>query len=110
MRYLYDYDDPYKVLSHAIIGFSRPADVLRVLTDDAYLLSLITKEVREMDMKGNFVDCIIEDILDKKKRMEYMRSLDKLAEYYYSQLDKERLRKEIRQALADAGIVLVDCR
>lgn len=107
-EYLFEYDNPYKILAHAIVGFYRPADVIRMLTDNAFLLNCIIKEVRGQDMCGMFVDCIIEDILEKKRRMEYMGHLDKLATYYYSQLDKERLRKEIRLALEEIGIEMGD--
>ena len=107
-EYLYDYDNPYKILAHYIVGYYRPADGLRILTDNAYLRSLVQKEVRELDIKGAYVDCIIEDILHNKKRMEYMGTLDKLSRYYYDNLNKERLRKEIRLALDEAGIILSD--
>ena len=50
--------------------------------------------------------CIIENILDDKDRMEYMRKLDELAVYYYSKLDKGRLRDEILAVLNKAGIEL----
>ena len=36
--------------------------------------------------------------------MEYMRELDRLSSYYYSKLDKNRLRKEIKETLLEAGI------
>lgn len=103
-NYLYQYDDPYCLLAHAVIGFYRPADVMRMLTDNEYLLNCITKEVRQQDIGGSFLDCIIEDILAKKKRMEYMHELDKLAKYFYTKLDKERLRSEIVGALSEIGI------
>lgn len=106
--YLYEYDNPYKLLAHSIVGYYRPADVIRMLTDNAFLLNCIIKEVRAQDMGGHFIDCIIEDILEKKKRMEYMNHLDVLAAYYYSQLDKERLRKEIKLALEEIGIEIGD--
>ena len=103
-EYYWEIDDPYKVLAHAIVGFYRPADVIRMLTDNAYLLNCITKEVRGLDIGGIFLDCIIEDILAHKKRMEYMHELDELASYYFSQLDKERLRGEIIGVLSEIGI------
>lgn len=103
-KYLYDFDDPYKLLAHHIVGVYRPADVLRCLADNSYLKTLITKEVREQDFKGHFVDCIIENILEDKDRMEYMHKLDELAIYYYSRLDKGRLRDEILNILNKAGI------
>lgn len=103
-RYLYDYDNPYTLLAHHIVGVYRPADVLRCLTDNSYLKTLVIKEVRQQDFCGHFLDCIIESILEEKERMEYMGKLDELALYYYSKLDKGRLRAEILVALSDAGI------
>ena len=105
-EYLYDFDNPYRILAQVIVGFYRPADVLRLLTDEDYLANEILKETRQADIGGWFLDCIIEDILAHKQRMEYMHKLDELSDYYYSKLDKERLRKEIRLALEEAGIEL----
>lgn len=103
-EYLYDFDDNYKILAHYIISNYRPADVLRCLTDNSYLKNLVIKEVREQDFCGHFVDCIIENILEEKDRMEYMHKLDELATYYYSKLDRGRLRDEILNMLNEAGI------
>ena len=106
MNYLYEYDNPYTVLAHSIVGSYRPADVIRILTDDEYLLTLIIKETREQDVCGQFLDCIIEGILEDKRRMEYMHVLDQVARYYYGNLDKERLRSEILKALSEANITI----
>lgn len=103
-NYLYEYDDPYKILAHHIVSTYRPADVLRCLTDNAYLKTLVIKEVRLQDFCGHFLDCIIENILDDKERMDYMRKLDELALYYYSKLDRGRLRDQILTVLNSAGI------
>ena len=105
-EYLYDYDNPYRILAHYIVGFYRPAEVLRILADNNYLFSLVQKEVRGLDINGSFLDCVIEEILTNKKRMDYMRELDKLAKYYYDNIDKDRLRKEIIRALEDIGITI----
>lgn len=107
-EYLYEYDDPYKLLAHYVVGFYRPADVVRILTDNSYVKNCILKEVRQLDLGGHFIDCIIEHILEDKDRMEYMHQLDNLSNYYYSKLDKERLRKEIRAILEYAGIEIGD--
>lgn len=103
-RYLYDFDNPYRILAYHIVGNYRPADVMRILTDNSYLRNLIVKEVRQQDLGGHFIDCIIENILEDKDRMEYMHALDKLSEYYYSRLDKKRLREEILAVLNRAGV------
>lgn len=107
-RYRFDYDDPYKILASMIVGHDSPCDVVRTMYDDAYILNRIIKETRSQDMCGRFTDCIIEDILENKDRMEYMARLDILAGYYFSKLDKERLRKEIALLLKDAGIDITE--
>lgn len=99
-------DDPYVLLASYIIAYYRPSDVLRMLEDDDFIRTQIVKETRGQDMQGGFTDCIVDDLLANKNRMEYMRKLDELADYYYSKLDKERLRKEIRTALGQCGILL----
>ena len=103
-EYLYEYDNPYTLLAHHIVGTYRPADVIRVLTDNSYLKTLIIREMREQDLGGHFIDCIIEGILEEKDRMEYMHKLDELAMYYYTRLDKGRLRDEILAILNKSGI------
>ena len=107
-KYQLECDDPYKILASMIIGFDEPSNVVRIMFDDAYILNRIIKETRSQDMCGRFTDCIIESILDEKSRMEYMRELDRLSSYYYSKLDKGRLREEIRKTLLDAGIDISD--
>lgn len=99
-----DCDDPYRILASTIIGMYRPADVARMLGDDKFILSQVIREVREQDMGGIFLDCVITSVLSEKKRMDYMKALDNLAEYYYSKLDLSRLRKEIKEALDECGI------
>ena len=105
-KYLYTYDDPYVILAHAIVGFYRPSEVVRVLTDDGFLSNCVLKEIKEADIGGLFLDCIIEDILAHKKRMEYMGHLELLGQYYFSQLDKKRLRDAILEVLSDMGVSL----
>lgn len=106
--YLFNYDDPYKLLASQVVAYYRPADVIRMLTDDEYVKVQLIKETRGQDMSGPFTDCIIEDILANKDRMEYMNALDSLASYYYDKLDKERFRAEIKTALSECGIELAD--
>lgn len=106
MKHRYKYDDPYVLLAHYIVGTYRPADVLRCLTDNAYLKMLIIKETRQQDLGGPFTDCIIEHILEDKERMDWMRVLDQVALHLYSKLDKGRLRDEILTVLNDAGVVI----
>lgn len=107
MDYRFSYDDPYSVLAHVVLSYYRPADVIRMLTDNEYLMNCIIKEVRQQDFGGIFLDCIIEDILAQKKRMELMHQYDALAKYFYQNLDKKRLRKQLIGALSEIGIEII---
>ena len=102
-KYFYESDDPYKILAHFVVSYYRPADVLRMLSDNEYIKSCLYKEVRQSDIDGYFINCAIEDILDDKARMEYMHQLDKLGAYYYSRFDRERFREEVRKYLREIG-------
>lgn len=105
-NYLYEADDPYKILAQHIVGFYRPADVLKILTDNSYLKNCVVKECRDLDLGGPFIDCIIENILAEKDRMEWMHELDAVGTYLFSRLDRGRLRDEIVQILNDTNISL----
>lgn len=107
MDYRFSYDDPYSVLAHVILSYYRPSDVVRMLSDNEYLLNCVVKEVRQQDFGGIFLDCIIEDILAHKKRMEWMHQCDQLAKYLYQNLDKKRLREQLVGALSEIGIEVI---
>lgn len=107
MDYRYHFDDPYSVLAHTILSYYRPADVIRMLSDNEYLLNCVVKEVRQQDFGGLFLDCIIEDLLAQKKRMEWMHTLDSVAKYLYQNLDKKRLREQLVGALSEIGIEVI---
>lgn len=94
-KYKNAYDDPYAVLAHNIIAHNNTAEIQRILEDNGYIQRLILKETRLQDFCGFFLDCIIQDILDNKRRMDFMHKLDELSEYFYANLDVDRLRSEI---------------
>lgn len=94
-EYLYEYDDPYVMLAHHLLSVLTRPEIERVLTDDSYIHNLIIKETRLQDFSGAFLDCIVQSLLDDKKRMEFMHELDKLSNYFYKNLDIPRLRGQI---------------
>lgn len=89
------YDDQYVMLAHHILSVFNPAEIRRMLVDDDFIYRLIIKETRHQDFSGAFLDCIVQSILDDKRRMEMCRELDKLSEYFFSQLDLPRLRNDL---------------
>lgn len=93
--YEHEYDDPYSFLACHIISKYTNNSIRRVLTEDDFIRKLVIKEIRDHDFNGPFSDVAIETILVGKRRMEYMRQLDLLAEYFYENIDKDRLRNKI---------------
>lgn len=100
-----DYDDPYIMLAHKLISTHSRAEVERILTDNEFVFRLILKEMRLQDFSGAFLDCIIEDILNNKRRMEMCHQLDRLSKYFYEKLDLKRLRREVKHYAEKYGIL-----
>lgn len=94
-EYRYTYDDPYVLMAHSILSIYDTADIKRMLVDDDFVRRLVLKETRLQDFAGVFLDGIVQSILDDKRRMEFMHELDKLADYFWRNLDIVRLRSEI---------------
>ena len=103
-KYLYKYDDPYLVLAYSLLGTYRLPVIHRILKDDKFVFSLIKKEVRGQDFVGSFTDCVVEELLTNRRRMEYMYKLDELARYFYENLDLPRLRLELTRVLELCGL------
>lgn len=102
------YDNPYRVLALSVVSSGNLATIKRVLTDDRYVKRVICSELRDADISGTFVDAIVTDLYQTRRRTEYVHKLDELAEYLYAALNLEELRKEIREFMDDCGISLDD--
>lgn len=89
------YDDPYIMLVYWLIANLSTGDLRRVLEDDNFVYKMIVKETRYIDFKGPFLDTIVCEVLADKRRMEMCKELDRLSEYFFSQLDLGRLRREL---------------
>lgn len=94
------------MLCYRIIATMSRADIKRILIDDDYIYRLIVKEVRGQDFNGDFLDTIIQTILDDKRRMEMCGRLDKLSLYFYENLDIHRLRSTLQAILNQYDIEL----
>lgn len=99
------YDDPYSFLAMHIISISTRNEVIRALSEDDFLYRMLIKEVRKQDFSGPFLDAIICDILENKRRMEMCHELDKLSDYFFSKLDLPRLREKIINYADKYGII-----
>ena len=98
------YDDPYVLLAYRIVAYNIVPEICRVLVDDEYVKKIVLKETRSQDFIGPFLDVIIQGILDSKRRMELMHELDALGEYFWNNLDLDRLRREIIICCGQCGI------
>lgn len=106
--YVLPYDNPYKCLAADLVCRLTPREVVRTLSDDDFVFRMLVKEVRGQDFRGPFVDCVIDEILRHKRRMELMRVLDEVSVYFFKNLDLARLRREIKTFCAELGIFLED--
>lgn len=104
--YLHPYDDPYKCLAADMVARLTTMEVIRCLSDDEFVFRMLAKEMRSQDLGGPFIDCVIDEILRHKRRMELMRVLDGVSIYFFENLDLERLRQELRDFCAELGIFL----
>lgn len=103
-----EYDDPYRVLAAHIVSVFSVANIKRVLTNAAYIKSLIVYEAKTIDVGGAFLDCIDQEIISNDMIRKKNVYLKKLGEFYYSELDIERLRKEVRRFAEELKINLDD--
>lgn len=103
-----EYDDPYRVLAaHIVSVFSVPY-IKRVLTNASYIKSLVIHEAKNMDVSGAFLDCIDQEIIANDMIRKKNVYLKKLGEFYYSELDVERLRREVRRFAKELNVNLDD--
>lgn len=103
-----EYDDPYRVLAAHLVSVFSVMSLKRILTNASYVKSLITHEAKTMDIGGAFLDCIDQEIVANDRVRGKNVYLKQLGNYYYSELDLDRLRKEIRLFAAELGVNLDD--
>lgn len=101
-----EYDDPYRVLAAHIVSVFPVATIRRILDNSAFVKSLVVHEAKQMDIGGAFLDCIDQEIIANDMIRKKNVYLKQLGEFYYSELDLERLRKEIRRFVEEFGVSL----
>lgn len=103
-----EYDNPYRILAAHIVSVFSVANIKRILTNSAYIKSIIIHEAKQMDIRGAFLDCIDQEVVSNDNIRKKNVYLKKLGEFYYEELDVERLRKEIRRFAEELGVNLED--
>lgn len=101
-----EYDDPYRLLAAHLVSVYPVALIKRVLTNAAFVKSLMVHEAKQMDIGGAFLDCVDQEIISNDMVRKKNVYLKQLGEFYYSELDLARLRKEIRQFMDELGVSL----
>lgn len=101
-----EYDNPYRVLATHIVSVFPVVTIKRILENSSYVKSLIVHEAKQMDIGGAFLDCIDQEIIANDMIRKKNIYLKKLGEFYFSELDLERLRKEIRRFANELGVNL----
>lgn len=99
-----DYDDPYRLLAAHIVSVFSVALIKRILTNDAFVRSLIIQEAKLMDIAGAFLDCVDQEIIANDMIRKKNVYLKQLGDFYFSMLDLDRLRTEIRRFSEELGV------
>ena len=101
-----EYDNPYRILAAHIVSVFSVPNIKRALTSSSYIKSLIVHEAKTMDVSGAFIDCIDQEIISNDRIRKKNEQMRQLGEFYFSQLDLARLRKEIRRFADELGVIL----
>lgn len=98
------YDDPYRVLAAYIVAEWKPIAVKRLMTNNSFVRSVINYQARTLDIGGIFLDCIDQEVIANDHLRQKNACLKKLGEFYYSELDLPRLRKEVQRFADELGV------
>lgn len=89
-------DDPYKILANNLVAECSDKELKKILHDTKTIRRKITKEVNGADFYGNFIDCISVSLIKTGKYRQVYKTLGDTSNFFYSYLDVDRLRREIR--------------
>lgn len=104
-NYKNEYDNPYRMLAASIATRYGVSDAQRILLDRDYIRQAIQSEVRNnIDVPGDFCDCITTELISNKQKVLYRSALNELGLFFFNQLDIPRLRKELIRFYQDCGI------
>lgn len=101
-----EYDNPYRLLAAYIMSAFSAQNIKRILNSSSYVKSLVIQEAKTLDVSGAFIDCIDQEVIANDRVRKKNIYLKQLGEFYFSELDIERLRKEIRRFAEELGVNL----
>ena len=76
------------------------------MNEPAFIKALVVKEAKQLDMSGCFLDCIDQEIIAKGLLRKKNYHMKKLGEFYFSELDIPRLRREVVKFAEELGITI----
>jgi hypothetical protein len=106
VEYKKTYDDPYRVLATYLVSVCTPRALSRVMNETAFIKALVLKEARQLEMSGCFLDCIDQEIISNGLLRKKNYHMKKLGEFYFSELDVPRLRREITKFADELNIII----
>lgn len=88
-------DDPYKILALNLVATLSDGELYRIMHETKAIRRRITREVNDADFYGDFLDCIMTELVKSNKARMVNKYLVDAANFFYSHLDVPRLRREI---------------
>jgi len=76
------------------------------MNESSFVKSLVLREARQLDLGGAFLDCVDQELISNgylRKKNYYMK---RLGEFYFSELDIGRLRREIQRFANELNITI----
>lgn len=96
-------DDPYRMLANNLVVTSSDIEIHRYLHQAKAIKRRIYRETKDADFYGDFLDCIVTEIISQGKKREIDKRLPEVADFFYRSLDIPRLRENIRYYLKYYG-------
>lgn len=90
------WDDPYLMLAYYIVSHYPVKTIWRALEDDNWLKMRVQEDCMDLDLKGPFLDAIMQGV-DEHNRLWLRGKLKELGAELFSKLDVKLLRQRILQ-------------
>lgn len=89
-------DDPYKILALNLMSSCSDTELARIMHDVKAIKRQITREVKNVDFCGYFLDCLMVDLIKTGEYRSIGSTMGDTINFFYNRLDVQRLRKELK--------------
>lgn len=86
-------DNPYMQLALNLVAELSEKELSEILHNTKAIKRRITREVNNADFYGDFLDCIMVDLVRQNREREIGKHLSEASEFFYKELDIPRLRR-----------------